>query len=142
MSKVYLIRLSLLGFLVIAVVTPSANATRKSVVLGGKADIPNVQTNIEIQELGRYCVEQFNLMEESEQGNAESIANTAVLNPLNFSRVVSAQKQVVAGLKYDLRIEVIQPDGTNRMFDSVVIIQPWLHSKKLLGFTPVATPVY
>ena len=90
----------------------------------------------------RYCVEQFNLMEESEQGNAESIANTAVLNPLNFSRVVSAQKQVVAGLKYDLRIEVIQPDGTNRMFDSVVIIQPWLHSKKLLGFTPVATPVY
>ncbi|CAF1865783.1 hypothetical protein Bca4012_033706 [Brassica carinata] len=142
MSKVYLIRLSLLGFLVIAVVAPSANATRKSVVLGGKADIPNVQTNIEIQELGRYCVEQFNLMEESEQGNAESIANTAVLNPLNFSRVVSAQKQVVAGLKYDLRIEVIQPDGTNRMFDSVVIIQPWLHSKKLLGFTPVATPVY
>ncbi|CAN6842946.1 unnamed protein product [Brassica oleracea] len=142
MSKVCLIRLSLLGFLVIAVVAPSANATRKSVVLGGKADIPNVQTNIEIQELGRYCVEQFNLMEESEQGNAESIANTAVLNPLNFSRVVSAQKQVVAGLKYDLRIEVIQPDGTNRMFDSVVIIQPWLHSKKLLGFTPVATPVY
>ncbi|CAF2287576.1 hypothetical protein BRARA_D01937 [Brassica rapa] len=142
MSKVSLIRLSLLGFLVIAVVTPSANATRKSVVLGGEADIPNVQTNIEIQELGRYCVEQFNLMEESEQGNAESIADTAVLNPLNFSRVVSAQKQVVAGLKYDLRIEVIQPDGTSRMFDSVVIIQPWLHSKKLLGFTPVATPVY
>ncbi|KAH0930168.1 hypothetical protein HID58_015895 [Brassica napus] len=130
------------GFLVIALVTPSANATRKSVVLGGEADIPNVQTNIEIQELGRYCVEQFNLMEESEQGNAESIADTAVLNPLNFSRVVSAQKQVVAGLKYDLRIEVIQPDGTSRMFDSVVIIQPWLHSKKLLGFTPVATPVY
>ncbi|XP_013747183.2 cysteine proteinase inhibitor 2-like [Brassica napus] len=142
MSKVSLIRLSLLGFLVIALVTPSANATRKSVVLGGEADIPNVQTNIEIQELGRYCVEQFNLMEESEQGNAESIADTAVLNPLNFSRVVSAQKQVVAGLKYDLRIEVIQPDGTSRMFDSVVIIQPWLHSKKLLGFTPVATPVY
>ncbi|KAJ0259919.1 Cysteine proteinase inhibitor 2 [Hirschfeldia incana] len=130
------------GVLVIAVVTPSANATRKSVVLGGKSDVPNVQTNMEIQELGRYCVEQFNQMEESEQGNAASIADTAVLNPLNFSRVLSAQKQVVAGLKYDLRIEVTQPDGTSRMFDSVVVIQPWLHSKKLLGFTPVATPVY
>ncbi|KAF8086965.1 hypothetical protein N665_0607s0025 [Sinapis alba] len=142
MSKVSLIRLSLLGVLVIAVVTPSANAIRKSVVLGGKSDVPNVQSNMEIQELGRFCVEQFNLMEESEQGNAASIADTAVLNPLNFSRVLSAQKQVVAGLKYDLRIEVTQPDGTSRMFDSVVVIQPWLHSKKLLGFTPVATPVY
>ncbi|CAH8382026.1 unnamed protein product [Eruca vesicaria subsp. sativa] len=142
MSKVSLIRLSLSGFLVIAVLTQSANAIRTPVVLGGKSDIPNVQTNIEIQELGRYCVEQFNLMEESEQGNAASIANTAVLNPLNFSRVVSAQKQVVAGLEYDLRIEVTQPDGTSRMFDSIVFIQPWLHSKKLLGFTPVASPVY
>lgn len=169
MLKVSL-RLSLLGFLVIAVMTPSANASRKSVVLGGKSNVPSVQTNMEIQELGRYtcihdtstymiyrmywirnvmrlcdhryCVEQFNLQEQSEQGNVASIANTAVSNPLKFSRVVSAQKQVVAGTKYYLRIEVIQPDGTSRMFDSVVVIQPWLHSKKLLGFTPVASPIY
>ncbi|ESQ51786.1 hypothetical protein EUTSA_v10017392mg [Eutrema salsugineum] len=142
MLKVSL-RLSLLGFLLIAVVTPSANA-RQSVVLGGKSDISNVQTNMEIQELGRYCVEQFNLQEQSEQGNVASIAKTdpAVLNPLKFSRVVSAQKQVVAGTKYYLRIEVSQPDGTTRMFDSVLVIQPWLHSRKLLGFTPVASPVY
>uniref|UniRef100_A0A1J3HDZ6 Cysteine proteinase inhibitor 2 n=1 Tax=Noccaea caerulescens TaxID=107243 RepID=A0A1J3HDZ6_NOCCA len=141
MLKVSL-RLSLLGFLVIAVMTPSANASRKSVVLGGKSNVPSVQTNMEIQELGRYCVEQFNLQEQSEQGNVASIANTAVPNPLKFSRVVSAQKQVVAGTKYYLRIEVTQPDGTSRMFDSVVVIQPWLHSKKLLGFTPVASPIY
>ncbi|CAH2059847.1 unnamed protein product [Thlaspi arvense] len=143
MLKVSL-RLSLLGFLVIAVVTPSANASRKSVVLGGKSDVANVRTNMEIQELGRYCVEQFNLQEQSEQGNVASIAktDTATLNPLMFSRVVSAQKQVVAGTKFYLRIEVTQPDGSSRMFDSVVVIQPWLHSKKLLGFTPVASPIY
>ncbi|KAJ0261962.1 Cysteine proteinase inhibitor 2 [Hirschfeldia incana] len=144
MSPVYL-KLSLLGLLVIAVVTPSANAIRKSVVVGGKSDVPNVHTNMEIQELGRYCVEQFNLQEQSGGGNvASSISktDTAVLNPLTFSRVVSAQQQVVAGLKYYLRIEVTQPDGTSRMFDSVVVVQPWLHSKKLLGFTPVATPIY
>lgn len=54
MSQVYL-KLSLLGLLVVAVVTPSANAIRKSVVLGGKSDVPNVQTNMEVQELGRYA---------------------------------------------------------------------------------------
>lgn len=46
--------LSLLGFLMIAIVTSPANAARKSSVrLGGKTDVPNVQTNMEIQELGR-----------------------------------------------------------------------------------------
>lgn len=45
--------MSLLGFLVIAVMTPSANAFRKSVVLGGRSDVPNIRTNMEIQELGR-----------------------------------------------------------------------------------------
>ncbi|KAG2327704.1 hypothetical protein Bca4012_036723 [Brassica carinata] len=140
MSKVSLIRLSLLVFMVIAVVTPSA----KSAVLGGKSDVGNVRINMEIQELGRYCVKQFNLQEQSQQSNAASIARTDanVLSPLKFSRVVSAQKQVVAGIKYYLRIEVTQPDGRSRMFDSVIVIQPWLFSKKLLEFTPVASPVY
>lgn len=46
--------LLLLGFLVIAVLTPSStNALRKGVVLGGKSDVPNVKSNREIQELGR-----------------------------------------------------------------------------------------
>ncbi|KFK31166.1 hypothetical protein AALP_AA6G077400 [Arabis alpina] len=129
--------LSLLGFLVIAVVTSPANASR----LGGKSDVANVQANREIQELGRYCVEQFNLREQREQGNIESISKT-VTNTLKFSRVVSAQKQVVAGMKYFLRIEVTQPDGSRRMFDSVVVIQPWLHYKRVIGFTPVASPIY
>lgn len=89
-------------------------------------------------------MEQFNLQEQTEQGNIGSIAktDTAMSNPLMFSRVVSAQKQVVAGTKYYLRIEVTKPDGSNRMFDSVVVIQPWLHSKQLLGFTPVVSPIY
>ncbi|CAN6826191.1 hypothetical protein Bca4012_029818 [Brassica carinata] len=140
MSKVSLIRLSLLGFLVIAVVTPSA----KSTVLGGRSDVGNVRTNMEIQELGRYCVKQFNLQQQSKQGNDATNArtDTAVLSPLKFSRVESAQKQVVAGTKYYLRIAVTQPDGTSRMFDSVIVIQPWLFSKKLIEFTPVASPVY
>lgn len=89
-------------------------------------------------------MKQFNLQEMSEQTNAASIARTDanVLSPLKFRRVVSAQKQIVAGTKYYLRIEVTQPDGTSRMFDSVIVIQPWLFSKKLLEFTPVATPIY
>ncbi|CAH8380831.1 unnamed protein product [Eruca vesicaria subsp. sativa] len=129
MSKLSLVRLSLLGFLVITVVTPSV----KSAVLGGKTNVANTRTNLEIQELGRYCVKQFNLQQQSKQGNEASIA----LSPLKFSRVVSAQKQVVAGTRYDLKIEVTQPDGTSRMFDSVIVIQPWLFSKKLIEFTPV-----
>lgn len=87
-------------------------------------------------------MEQFNLQEQSEERNVASIADTAVSKPLTFSRVVSAQKQVVAGAKYYLRIEVTQPDGSSKMFDSVVVIQPWLHSKRLIGFTPVDSPIY
>ena len=92
----------------------------------------------------RYCVKQFNLQQQSKQGNDATNArtDTAVLSPLKFSRVESAQKQVVAGTKYYLRIAVTQPDGTSRMFDSVIVIQPWLFSKKLIEFTPVASPVY
>ncbi|CAH8348711.1 unnamed protein product [Eruca vesicaria subsp. sativa] len=75
---------------------------------------------MEVQELGRYCVEQ-----QSEKVNVASIAKTAVLNPLMFSRVFSAQQQVVAGLKYYMRIEVTQPDDMNTMFDSVEVVQPW-----------------
>ncbi|CAN8315652.1 unnamed protein product [Cochlearia groenlandica] len=129
--------LSLLTFLMIAAVTPPANAA----VLGGKSGVPNVKTNREIQELGRYCVGQFNLQEQRKAENEESVSNTdtTVSNRLKFSRVVSAQKQVVAGTKYYLRIEVTRPDGSSKMFDSVLVIQPWIHSKKLLGFTPVAS---
>lgn len=48
-------------------------------------------------------------------------------------QVVAAETQVVAGIKYYLKIEAMQ-HGITKVFDSVVIVKPWLHSKQLLDF--------
>lgn len=50
-------------------------------------------------------------------------------------KVVSAESQVVSGIKYYLKIEATQ-HGKTKVFDSVVVVQPWLHSKHLLHFSP------
>lgn len=50
-------------------------------------------------------------------------------------QVVAAETQVVAGIKYYLKIEARQ-HGITKVFDSVVVVKPWLQSKQLLNFGP------
>lgn len=49
--------------------------------------------------------------------------------------MVAAETQVVSGIKYYLKIEATQ-HGETKVFESVVVVKPWLQSKKLLAFTP------
>ncbi|CAN6446863.1 unnamed protein product [Victoria cruziana] len=100
---------------------PSVCRAQRGMV-GGKSSIPNVKSNQEIQDLGKWCVSEYN---KEQQGS------------LTFKEVESGQQQVVAGMKYYLHIQAV--DGvTTKPFDAVVWIRPWLHSKQLLSFNPSA----
>ncbi|KAL8204650.1 hypothetical protein R6Q57_010273 [Mikania cordata] len=93
-------------------------------MLGGRTKVADVETNKEIQAMGRYSVEEYNRLRRSEED-------------LTFSRVVEAEQQVVAGMKYYLKIETVSKGGGDpKVFEAVVEIKPWLRSKKLLKFSP------
>ncbi|XP_044485338.1 cysteine proteinase inhibitor B [Mangifera indica] len=92
--------------------------------VGGKTEVKNVKSNKEVQDLGRFSVEEFNRQGINGFGD------------LVFSEVIEAQKQVVSGFKYYLKIEATTRKGDTKVFDSVVVIKPWLHSKELLNFAP------
>ncbi|CAJ1938767.1 unnamed protein product [Sphenostylis stenocarpa] len=96
-------------------------------LLGGKTEVTDVKTNKEVQDLGHFSVEEHNrMMKQALKGMAEE---------MKFVEVVEAQKQVVSGTKYYLKISATQT-GRPVMFDSVVVVQPGLGSKDLLSFAP------
>ncbi|PWA87489.1 Cystatin [Artemisia annua] len=90
---------------------------------GGRTKIKDVKNNQEVQELGRYCVEENNRKVGS--------------NGLKFVEVVKAESQVVSGTKYYLTIKAISSKGgENSFFDAEIVVKPWVHSKELLTFRP------
>ncbi|TYI91840.1 hypothetical protein E1A91_D02G023100v1 [Gossypium mustelinum] len=101
--------------------------------LGGRMRINDVKNNKEVQELGRFSVEEYN---RRSQGRLRfSLANGGPSTALVFSQVVGAEKQVVAGIKYYLKIKAMQ-GGVTKTFESVVLVKPWVQSKDLLNFSP------
>ncbi|KAI7751946.1 hypothetical protein M8C21_008277 [Ambrosia artemisiifolia] len=94
---------------------------------GGRTKVKNVKTDTEIQKLGSYSVDEYNRLQRTHKtGDGD----------LKFSQVVAAETQVVAGTKYYLKIEAVTKKGVVKVFDAEVVVQPWKHSKKLLGFKP------
>ena len=55
---------------------------------------------------------------------------------LEFSSVVSAKEQIVAGTMYYLTIEVIQ-DGEKKLYQAKVLDKPWMNFKELEDFKPL-----
>ncbi|KAK4266581.1 hypothetical protein QN277_027477 [Acacia crassicarpa] len=97
-------------------------------LVGAKRDIPDVKSNAEVQELGRFSVEEYNRsLRLLRQNQADRL--------LEFRQVVEAQSQVVSGIKYYLKISASH-DGNESVFDSEVVVKPWLPSKHLLHFAP------
>ncbi|XP_022735006.1 cysteine proteinase inhibitor B-like [Durio zibethinus] len=96
-------------------------------MVGGKTEISDVKTDNEVQELGRFAVEEFN----RSQGRFSSDGGVELV----FSQVVEAQKRVVSGVKYYLKIEATL-NGQTKTFDSVVVVKPSDESKEMLNFTP------
>ncbi|THU64879.1 hypothetical protein C4D60_Mb01t31130 [Musa balbisiana] len=97
-------------------------------MVGGRTEVRDVESNKEVQDLGRYSVEEYN----RHQGPA---------HPLTFARVVGAQRQVVSGIKYYLRVLATEGDGGSagqqRTYDAVVVVKAWLGSRELISFVPI-----
>ena len=98
--------------------------------VGGKMEIRDVKTNEEVQELGRFSVEEYNRSLKQRQSLRQKIGGG-----LRFTEVVEAQRQVVSGINYYLKISATQ-NGVTKMFESEVVVKPWVQSKKLLNFGP------
>ncbi|GAB4851859.1 hypothetical protein Ancab_031258 [Ancistrocladus abbreviatus] len=134
MQKPELFQLSLILLIaVMTTTTQSVNAERGMV--GARMKIRDVKTNKEVQDMGRFSVEQFNRNQPHERMN-QHIRLRYHQTPLKFEAVVEAEKQVVAGIKYYLKINAAQRSGVTKTFDAVVVVVPWLQSKKLLSFAP------
>ncbi|KAG5588653.1 hypothetical protein H5410_049087 [Solanum commersonii] len=102
--------------------------------LGGRTQIKDVKTNQEIQDLGKYCVEEHNRNLRKQNGALSSL--------LSFSQVVEAEKQVVSGVKYYLKISaIVKSSSSPKLFDAVVVVKSWEKKKKeLLTFFPSPSP--
>ncbi|GFZ01518.1 hypothetical protein Acr_15g0001270 [Actinidia rufa] len=94
-------------------------------MVGGRTKVKDVKSNEEVQGLGKYSVEQYNRQKKKSNGG-----------DLSFEAVLEAEKQVVSGIKYYLKISAATRDGVPKTFDAVVVVKPWAHSKELLNFNP------
>ncbi|KAJ7979142.1 Cysteine proteinase inhibitor [Quillaja saponaria] len=101
-------------------------------MVGGKTEIRDVETNKEVQDLGRFSVEEYNRsLRQQQYHHHESDGG----GELMFAKVVNAQKQVVSGIKYYLTISATH-NGETKLFESVVVVKPWAETKQLLDFAP------
>lgn len=90
--------------------------------LGGISEVQPEQNSAEIEDLGRFAVEEHNKKENA---------------LLHFSRVVKAKQQVVSGILHHITLEVIE-EGQKKLYEAKVWVQSWLNSKKLHEFNPVS----
>nr|GME11269.1 cysteine proteinase inhibitor B-like [Ipomoea batatas] len=98
--------------------------------VGGKIPIDDVKTNKEVQDLGRYCVTEYNKGLKMKRNPAISA------KMLSFSEVIKAEKQVVAGVKYYLRVKAADSSAAVKTFDAEVFVAPGESSKELVTFAP------
>ncbi|GJV60337.1 retrotransposon protein, putative, ty1-copia subclass [Tanacetum coccineum] len=89
--------------------------------------VEDVTTNKEVQAGGKYSIEEYNRL----KGNKDNDGQ------LMFVKVVEAEKQVVSGMKYYLKIQAVnKTSGEVKVFEAVVVVKPWLRKKELVMFAP------
>ncbi|KAK1389818.1 Cystatin domain-containing protein [Heracleum sosnowskyi] len=100
-------------------------------IVGGRTKISDVESNQEIQQLGKYSVTEYNRQQHANRHGDDGDTR----GDLKFVKVVAAEKQVVAGIKYYLTI-VAAKGGNKKTFDAEVVVQAWKKSKQLTSFAP------
>ncbi|TKY56061.1 Cysteine proteinase inhibitor 12 [Spatholobus suberectus] len=89
--------------------------------LGGVRDSSQgSQNSVETEALARFAVDEHNKKQNS---------------LLEFSRVVRAQEQVVAGTLHHLTLEAIEA-GEKKIYEAKVWVKPWMNFKELQEFKP------
>ncbi|KZV34841.1 cysteine protein inhibitor B [Dorcoceras hygrometricum] len=111
-------------FHLLLLLPPLLSAVAVGALVGGRTQVKDVESNKEIQELGEFCVKQYNLQLQ-EKGSRTG------MQPLEFNKVVEAQTQVVSGIKYYLKIS-----ASGEIYDAEVVVRQWAHAKEMLTFAP------
>ncbi|KAG0489826.1 hypothetical protein HPP92_006689 [Vanilla planifolia] len=96
--------------------------------VGGWTDIPDAESDLETLDLGRFSVDEYNRR-----------LRTAKDAPLSFVGVLSAHRQVVSGIKYRIRVAVVDTiTRDRRAFVAIVVVRPWVEDnpRELLSFSP------
>ncbi|XP_020273952.1 cysteine proteinase inhibitor 12-like, partial [Asparagus officinalis] len=99
-------------------------------ILGGIHQRSVGENSAEIEELARFAVDEHN-----KKQNAL----------LEFSRVLKAKEQAVAGIMHYLTVEAIEA-GKKKIYEAKIWVKPWLDFKELQEFThtgdssPTITP--
>lgn len=102
-------------------------------IAGGIEEIPNVKANKDVQDLGKYCVCEYN------KNTGKYIKDgSGAGGPVTFLEVVEGKQQVVAGIKYYLKISAKNSSGEPKIFDAEVVERLWEKTKprELLTFAP------
>ncbi|KAF4346459.1 cysteine proteinase inhibitor 12 [Cannabis sativa] len=96
--------------------------------LGGVRESQSCQNSNDLQDLGRFAVEEHNKKENA---------------MIEFARVVKSEEQVVAGTLHHLTLEAIEA-GQKKIYKAKVWVKPWLNFKELQEFTHAgdATPSF
>ncbi|XP_047158259.1 cysteine proteinase inhibitor A-like [Vigna umbellata] len=95
-------------------------ATAK-VTAGGITDVPGAANSVEIEELARFAVDDYN-----KKQNAL----------LELVTVISAKQQIVSGVLYYITLEVKDGESKN-VYETKVWVREWLNSKEVLEFNLV-----
>nr|DAD24104.1 TPA_asm: hypothetical protein HUJ06_025567 [Nelumbo nucifera] len=106
----------------------------RRIMVGGWTEVQDVGCNDDVQELGRFSVDEFN-RKQHQEAEARGHGSISDGGDLMFSEVLTAKQQVISGIKYYLFIEAFR-DGFRQRFDAIVAVKPWLQSKELLIFSP------
>ncbi|OIT31798.1 PREDICTED: cysteine proteinase inhibitor B [Nicotiana attenuata] len=132
MAKTKKILSLILFFFIISLFSSTPSNALGGKKLGGRTQIQDVKTNKEIQDLGKFCVEEYNKNLQKQKQKVNNYNNGL----LSFSEVVAAEKQVVSGIKYYLKISAITSSGSPKIFDAVLVVKAWEKKKELLNFSP------
>ncbi|KAJ4724522.1 Cysteine proteinase inhibitor [Melia azedarach] len=89
--------------------------------VGGLRDMQGTSNSLEIEDLGRFAVDQHN-----KKQNAM----------LQYGKVLTAKQQVVAGTMYHLTLEA-QDGDKKKVYEAKVWEKPWLKFKELTEFKEV-----
>uniref|UniRef100_A0A0D9W3Q7 Cystatin domain-containing protein n=1 Tax=Leersia perrieri TaxID=77586 RepID=A0A0D9W3Q7_9ORYZ len=123
--------LLLLLVVAVAVAGEAAESSPSAAAVGGRTEITDVGSNKAVQSLGKFAVAEHN--RRLRLGRHDD----PVPVKLAFGRVVAAQKQVVSGVAYYLKVVARDPHAAGeRPFDAVVVVKAWVKSKELVSFTP------
>lgn len=92
-------------------------------MLGGPKDVKGAENSAEVEELGRFAVDEHNAKEDT-------------TNSLSFVELVSASQQVVQGKLYTIIVKATS-NGQAGHYEAKVWTKPWENHKSLESFKPL-----